>query len=349
MLHPTSDLGLYIQEGKPTHCRVDKTTVCRYYPAMATTLESPGFVTHHELDRSVGTNRTRQRWQRRGLLPPLHWIRADRSRLGLLPEFVLGSVIVGESKSGDDSTVLERTCKVAEEVCETQSFREISRAAQEVLSETEGRQGHVWDLGRFVDRLASIASPALAEWRSAVNKAEAGLARHGLAVSCRPAEVGGVDGHECLVSVTGSAIRLRFPLDELSWVPEQGEPVIVDRVEVGIRRRDYLFPALALEKVVPGPPLVLPTDGELAQREGGTMVSTDSRLSRRFASIAGRRGPLTSVFATRRGVEWREQFERGYLGLDVGGEDGGNRGTAASSKGVVTEILSRPLKRPAFH
>jgi hypothetical protein len=316
---------------------------------MATTVRSPGFITHHELDRLAGTARTRQRWQRQGFVPAATWVRADRARVGLLPEFVLGSVVTGAPKHATDAGLLRQAGRLAEEVCSTESFRELIRGAQDVLAEMTEQQ-RSWSLGYFVDRLADYAGTALAAWRRDADTAERELRREGLSVVCQPAKVQHVDGCEISVSADGGVNSWHYRVDELGWVPEAGRPVVIDRLEVGTRRRDFVLPSVTLEDGMASSALRASSAGASSARgdsmNGTTAVrqAPGARLSPRLAAIAERaRTPTPLLSNARQQVNWRAQFDRGYLGASwrLGA-------TVQLSKGAPTRTLSRPLEWPLF-
>jgi hypothetical protein len=309
---------------------------------MSAVLQSPGFITHHDLDRLAGTARTRQRWRQRGLLPDPYWVRVDRARVGLLPEFVLAPVVIAGATSTADAAILQRACRLAGEVCATESFRNIARAAREVLAEMVDERERSWDFARFVDRLSRLAGPALARWRPDLDAAEHDLAQHGLVVSCRSAEVVDIDQRACLVALAGSTTLLPFPMGKLCWQPQRGEPVVISCVEIGNRRRDFLLPPLPAAEA-PGAASAASTVGGSVGAPPASPPTPAAPLSKRLAAIVRGADSLTPRFAARRSVDWREQFERGYLGTTVRVAAG-----ARSLKGQPTEVLSRPLSRPVF-
>jgi hypothetical protein len=303
----------------------------------------PALVTHHEFDRLVGTPRTRQRWQQKGIIPEPVWVHADRSRVGLLPEFVLGSVVTAPHRAAGDEELFRRSCDLSEKVCSTGAFRDIAEAAREVLAGTD--HSHSWDLGKFVDGLSQSAPSSLAEWCSDVEAAERELEREGFRIMRQAAEVENVADNEVIIFVGASSAALRYPVKELGWVPETGKAVVVERIEVGTRRRDFLLPPLLVESGT-----VLDVSFESAGGAGvmasaSTVVSAStSRLTQRLAVIAERaQTPSPTLWSGRQPLNWRVQFNQGYVGAEA------HIGPAVQlSKSEPTEVFSRPIEHPLF-
>jgi hypothetical protein len=72
--------------------------------------------------------------------------------------------------------------------------------------------------------------------------------------------------------------------------------------------------------------------------------ASTSRLTERLAPIAERaKAPSPTLWAGRQRVNWREQFDRGFLGAQL------RMGSAVPlSKGEPADFFSRPLQLPIF-
>jgi hypothetical protein len=258
---------------------------------------------------------------------------------------MLAPVVIGRSRSESDIRLLRHATALAAEMWGRESFRAVAHAAAEVLAE----QRACWDFGRFLARLAQVAGPALAAWRAEIAAAERELAAYGLLVEAVPAAIHAIEGRECLVAVPGRAVPQRYALAALTWKPEPGEHVVVERVEAGTQERDFLLPPLVLEDApapdVPRAPLA--DDTGSGGREPGMRRQSVPPPSRRLAAVTARAASVTSSSDARQAVDWRAQFERGYLGVLAAARP---RSAARSRtpEHRPTLVLSRPLDRPVF-
>jgi hypothetical protein len=264
-------------------------------------IASPHFVTHREINCLLG-ERTRQRWERDGLLPEPDWIRVDRHRLGLYPELVLARLVVGNTRDPIEQEAVQQTIARCGRLLATDGYSRFRGLVQAVFADAEDKSE--WDFAGFVKVLGERGADVVAAWHADVAEIEEELTTT-LSLSFRTT-VGTVcevtdDGYT-VAMIDGGVRRVRDALVELGT----GEGVILERVGVESREREFVLPGL----------VVAAGQGEDALLEnGGSGMVVD--VDNPFVQIGAREpfsaASLLELPGNAAMLSVRDEFERGRI------------------------------------
>ncbi|MDQ3630698.1 MAG: hypothetical protein M3417_05370 [Actinomycetota bacterium] len=127
-----------------------------------------GFITHFQLERLLGGGRAAQQQRRRltgrGLLPDPTWLRVDRTRLAVFPEFSL-SALLGPS-NGRAEAVLH-IAQRGQALYSGKAFAELRGSLEQAMHSTAPALQQSVELGAFLVREAGAV---LEGWRAAVRE-----------------------------------------------------------------------------------------------------------------------------------------------------------------------------------
>jgi hypothetical protein len=256
----------------------------------------PGFLTHVELDPLVGSSRTRQRWEDKGLLPKGRWIKGFGRRLGLYPEIVLARVVAGPSGGGAERG-LDYLNERASRLLESELFEEITAAVSDVFRDLE-------HLGLRTELLECLAERRLLEplqketYLIAGDVIDAGISFSGM-IGKVVGEAGG------MIVVESHDEQLKLAAESALGLIHSGLTVAVERVRVGAKEHDFVMPAGPIhhDEAVPdsyaedalweemfasytGRPVMIPVlaDNAEASGTGGDLVRPQRRIRIRIPS-----------------------------------------------------------------
>lgn len=207
-----------------------------------TTIHDPGFLTHAELD-AILSERTRQRWQARGLLPHPLWVRVDRTRVALFPNAVLLGLISNPHPAWQVENLVELTAEIEA----TQEFEAIAEVVREALRTASGS----WNLSRILGVLSPSARAELQVLSERLSPTLEVLADRGIDIKAIGSTVVRVHPGSVAVDVSGRLQRFDAPP---IFHFHAGDIVMVWHVQIEDRSRDYVLPSLATYPV----PRVLP-------------------------------------------------------------------------------------------
>jgi hypothetical protein len=234
---------------------------------------SPRFVTHHEINEFIG-ERTRQRWEQDGTLPTPDWIRSDRGRVAIFPELVLARLVVGKTKSVSEQEAVREALSRCTQLFATDGYHRFKAVVEAVLA---ARKGMPWSFVEFVRDLGEADSDAVAAWQSDVLEIEDELNREGrLSFKSIVARVKDADPTRVIVVTDTGDSLVRDPLVGI----EPGVTVVLERVAVESREREFVLPTLAVETAQVAGDLRLATQGEeMAQTDPFELISARSAFS----------------------------------------------------------------------
>lgn len=233
----------------------------------------PALVTHFEVARALGSDRTRQRWEQDGLLPSPRWIRGFGRALGLYPGVVLARIAAGR-----DAGELEES--VAAMVTQSRALLRspvFDEAADRIGLELE----RFSSFGLTVDLLSNLQTAGILR-RLLEGSAEVAQSSLSAGISFEH-----TFGHLLRQSDDGAVVVTRrgsnetFGESDVLGRSTVGGRVSVERVRVGPRSRDYVLPAL-------------PASEPDARQE----AITDAEWEQAFAGIGERRPIAVRVVHT---------------------------------------------------
>jgi hypothetical protein len=207
----------------------------------------PGLVTHVELDALVGSTRTRERWEHKGLLPRGRWIKAFQKRVGIYPELVLAR-IVGGTDAGVAEAALRELGRHSERLIRSDLFDAIEEAVLEVIVRAD-RVGLRTDLLEYLEA-HSLLEPLQLESRALADLvADSGIAFRGVIGKFVEWETLGA------LVVTNDDEELHLAAESVLGLVEPGIEVAVERVRVGSKTQDFVMPAGPLHANVASVPV----------------------------------------------------------------------------------------------
>lgn len=181
-------------------------------------MDGVGFVTHFQLERLLGGGRTAQQQRRRlverRLLPEAEWLRVDRTRLAIFPEFSLAALL---GSSASRVGALEQIAHTGRSLYASQAFEGLRGPLEEAMRVPDAMRGST-ALSTFLLR---EAVDEMAAWRGVVAEAETQLrATAHLRLEAAVVRVQAVREDGCLVTEDGHPEPTVVPLlavaDELA-------------------------------------------------------------------------------------------------------------------------------------
>jgi len=271
---------------------------------MPSSLTSPHFVTHREMNDLLG-ERTRQRWEKDGLLPEPDWIRVDRNRIGIYPELVLARLVVGNTRDPIEQDALRKTMGKCQRLVATDGYHRFKALLQTVFAELSDRQD--WDFANFVSMLGEHDHHVIEAWHADVAEIEEELSNEaGLSFRSLVGTVcdAAPEGYITIAISGGGERRISDALSKLA----PGASVVLERVGVESREREFVLPGLpvmGVEEIA----------DDLRLMEGGDNVG--QQQTDPFGHIVAREPFSAATFlglpqnVTILSV--RDEFERGHI------------------------------------
>lgn len=225
-----------------------------------------GFFTQHEIDPLVGYRRKRERWEGHQL-PAGARVKTYGQEPIIFPEFAVVGLIVGRM-SAADRQLLERVRDEARLLYETLSFKTLAKTLRTAL------RGHTgWTLTDVVLALREQSEDALLSWREEVTGAEARLARAGIILAIRSAQVSAVTDAGYRLRLDGALETVACPFNASSGRLSRGSWVTLDSIALGARKGEVLVPTVA--------PDILPVE----MRTLDTSPTTENEWDELFAGV----------------------------------------------------------------
>ncbi len=201
------------------------------------------FVTHGEIEgllgRSPSAGQQRRRLTKRGLLPEPAWVRADRQRLGILPEFVLATLVVPvRSLEAQHIALLTAMVDDAKRLYRSAAFKRLSHAIQELLPTL----GTVTNSAALLDRLTESHRDELEAWRADVAMVAESLSHRGLRIEAEPGCIVAVRDDSYVLKALEADLTEAHPLSDAPFELPGGSWVVRDRVHALSSARDFLLP-----------------------------------------------------------------------------------------------------------
>lgn len=201
------------------------------------------FVTHSEIEGLLGggssAKQQRRRMTKRGLLPEPAWVRADRQSLGILPEFVLATLVVPvRNLKSQHGALLSAMVEDANQLCGSASFKRLSKAIREQLPAI----GSVTNSAALLDRLMESHGDVLDAWRTDVATAAEQLSRLGLRIEAKRGRIVAIREGSYVLEAPEAGLTEDHPLSDAPFELEDGAWVVRDRVHALSSARDFLLP-----------------------------------------------------------------------------------------------------------
>lgn len=269
---------------------------------MATTLSANSrILTHHEIN-ALASERTRERWAARGILPTPKFIRVDRQRLALYSDWALLCVAAGRHPDPAILSLLEKVGSVCGRLMRTSAQRELEDAARDAMRAVlvDGD----WDFRRFVTTLGDLAADPLAAWQSELDELTAPLDTRLSVIG----ELGSIKEwtEDMLVIGLDSGVDLAAAADAVVVPSSTGDAVIVDRVGLGRQSTMYVVPALSIPHVETG--------AREVEEVEDMHIPNQSAVARLLAHRPKTVEEILGIASLNLGSP-REDFEQGFLGL----------------------------------
>jgi hypothetical protein len=212
-------------------------------------------LTHLEVAHLVGSQRTRERWENKGLLPPARWVRGFGRAIGLYPGITLarlaGGSDAGEYESAVRAVMQEATALLAsplfDEVVDCVATLVAERQTTGLTRELLGALEEAGVLGRLTEAGVAIANTQ----RDA-----------GIVMTTRLAHI--LDELDESVLVDDGGERVSYPRAVVLGRVKAGAAVAVERVRVGPQSHEYVLPLVAAERSVQPAAAITPQDWEEA-------------------------------------------------------------------------------------
>jgi hypothetical protein len=207
-------------------------------------LKAPALLTHVEVARILGSDRTRQRWEGEGLLPSPRWVRGFGRSLGLYPGVVLARLAAGRNAEDLEAAVRDVVTRSGWLLGSSLFDEAIARLAPVIA--------RLRPLGLTTDLLAMLSDRdvlgRLLEANAEIVRAEAGA---GIEFHSRIGRCVRDLGESVVIEDRGNQVT--FGNASVLGPIAVGESVAVESVRLGSRQFDYVMPALA---VMTGSPAV---------------------------------------------------------------------------------------------
>jgi len=230
-----------------------------------------GYFTHKQLERLLGggarAKQQRRRLVGRGVLPEPTWLRVDRTRLAIFPEFSLAALVAAAPERTDAAREISRR---AAGLYSSSAFTGLKEAMEAAVRLDRSAVDQPGLLGAY---LTQTASGVLEQWQQTVRELEAELrASHGLQIGVEAVQVAEVqedayvvrsrDGAKTDVATLAVADRLAVgawaSLDRVSLLSARREFLLGAPEGLSVRVDDGLAASLA-SLMTAGPP-TLPAD-----------------------------------------------------------------------------------------
>jgi hypothetical protein len=210
---------------------------------MPDTMADLSFITHVEIEGLLGggpsAGQQRRRLVDKGLLPEPKWVRADRQRLGILPEFALASLVVPVRNLDSQHVVLLKAIvRDTRRLFETASFKgltEVIRESMPVVGQSTIETG-------LMDHLARTYPGELKAWRADVATIAEDLVRLGLLIETRRGCIVEVGADNYVLKASGAETTESHPRSDAPFDLTDGLWVARDRVHALTHARDFLLP-----------------------------------------------------------------------------------------------------------
>jgi hypothetical protein len=203
----------------------------------ATETVGPGFVTNAEVDHLLGTARTRERWEQRGVLPRGYSLWAYRQRLVLFPEFVLAPLVIGLRPSRLEQRALSYLYAECDRLYSSSIFRGFVEGVGRLF-----RAGGRRPLPELVELLEQEEFDTFCSYRAAVGAIERKLVDCDITFSLEPGRLRAANAHYYYVQFR-SHVEARLPRTMAATALKAGLAVAVGPVSVCGRSVQYLLPA----------------------------------------------------------------------------------------------------------
>lgn len=270
---------------------------------MPSSLASPHFITHRELNRFLG-ERTRQRWEKDGLLPEPDWIRVDRHRIGIYPELVLARLVVGNTRDPIEQRTISKAMDKCERLTATDGYHRLRALVRSVFAGLQDKQD--WNFATFVASLADQDHDVVEAWHAEVAEIEEELTKESslsfsslIGIVSEAAE----DAYTVVLS-SGEEKKIREALSALGL----GTTVVLESVGVESRVREFVLPGLPVtEEKESAEELRLETEGDTMEQ---AFIDPLSHITVRSLPTAA---DLFELPAGAQMLSVREEFERGRI------------------------------------
>jgi hypothetical protein len=218
--------------------------VCLSYPcAMPDSMTDLSFVTHVEIEGLLGggpsAGQQRRRLVAKGLLPEPKWVRADRQRLGILPEFALASLVVPVRNLDSQHVVLLKAIvRDTRRLFDAASFKgltDVIRESMPVIGPTTMGTG-------LMDHLAKTYPGELQAWRADVATIAEDLVRLGLLIETQRGCIIEVGADNYVLKAPDAEATESHPRSDAPFDLTDGLWVARDRVHALTHARDFLLP-----------------------------------------------------------------------------------------------------------
>lgn len=200
-----------------------------------------GFFTHLQLERLLGggpaAKQQRRRLVGRGLLPEPTWLRVDRARLAIFPEFSLAALTA--SASAERAAGAQQISRRAGLLYATSAFAGLTGPLEDALRVGGPALRESGALGGF---LAREAGDALQGWRDTVGELELELIADGsLHMDVAPVRVSAVRADGLVVSYQDERTDVVVPPAAAADDLAEGARASLDRVGLSDTQRIFLL------------------------------------------------------------------------------------------------------------
>jgi hypothetical protein len=208
-----------------------------------TSMTEFSFVTHLEIEGLLGGGpkggQQRRRMERKGLMPEPAWIRADRRRLGILPEFALASLVMPRRLDAGHVALLDAILTDTRRLYASGSFKSLERVVREVLPSLD--QASVTP--GLLECLQDQFRDEYDAWRADIGAAMEKLALKGLRIEAQRGRIIQVRGDAYVVRTSSSGATESHPRSDAPFDLPDGLWVSRDRVHALSSAKDFLLPA----------------------------------------------------------------------------------------------------------
>jgi hypothetical protein len=206
---------------------------------------APSFITHRELDLALGGGsrgaRQRQRLHSHGALPDPCWIRHDRDKIGIYPEFVVVGLLHGVYKQQSGIEALREVAAWTERLFRTSAFESIQTAASDALAAVR----NTWNLEVFIELVLNEQQSAYDEFSGLVTGYEHKLLNFGFEFDRQFGCIHEIRPDAYVVWRDGEEALEQSIVKETAVAPfEQGSYIAIEEVRGLGLARQFLMPLI---------------------------------------------------------------------------------------------------------
>ncbi len=256
----------------------------------------PRFITNREIDPLLGSTRTRERWEREGLLPAGELISGYRSAIKIFPDFAIARLAAPHSLEGS-KTVERHLEQINRKLFRSPAFGELRTALKAVL-----RPRKRVDASRLVEALLPDHGESLQTFAAEVREADETLRQLEIYVDVFLVRISRCERTHYVVHLREGVEReISRDLTPRHCRFATGQWATLQDARFRGFRREFLLPTAVLD--------------ETAAAARTSLAASGSASALLHAALLDHPAPIGELGRTRRSISIAEEAHRGRIGV----------------------------------